>query len=48
MRWVSILLAMGLGPEQAMQVTAGVEVCLRQLRTCSAAMPLLAAVLRKS
>jgi hypothetical protein len=48
MKWVSVLLAMGLGPEQALHVTASVEVCLRQLRMCSVVMPLLAGVLRRS
>jgi hypothetical protein len=48
MKWVSVLLAMGLGPDQALQVTAGVEIWLQQLKACSAAMPLLTAVLRKS
>lgn len=48
MKWVSILLAAGLGPEQAMQVTTGVELFLQQLRTCSIAMPLLAFVQRRS
>ncbi|WP_157602863.1 hypothetical protein [Sphingomonas sp. PR090111-T3T-6A] len=45
---MSILLAAGLGPEQAMQVTAGIELCLQQLRAYSIAIPLSVFVLRRS